>query len=952
MIINEVRLTNQWDFVYQLDLTFSDGIPIVPAKKTFQAKISVPGIWDDFRQNIETLGCEIRVNPDYMPAEYPVCSANIPDASLPYIKGVGWYRKKVEIAEIKNKLAVLHIGGVRLEAWLWVNGHYIGYHLGHSTPFEFSIEKYLKPNSANEIIIAVSNLRNDRSGSAIRGYKGHMGGIYRPICVRFSGEVRVEDIFIQVHQNNLQLHWDVELAGDVTKGGLSLAWAVHDRKTKQIIKEGCLPVSGQRVSWVSSGEHLHYWSDVKPNLYEAEIRIMKSSKLLDVRKQVFGLRSIRRKNTTLYLNDNPVFLRGLTEHCYFPETCTPHTDVVKYRENIGRFKKLGFNWIRFHTWTPPEEYMQAADEMGMMIQVEAPVGYQAEEWIDILKTCRKHPSVVIYCCGNEELLDERKIETLFESAQLCKKLTPDALFNPQEALRGIEYVWNENDIGDDVVKEPFEHNDKRLNRLKEFSDVFGQYSWGYLSYRANQGDWRELTRRMVIYERPCLSHEVGILGTFLDICLEQQYKNTLIGTDLYEKVRNHLEREGVIDQAKVYYQNSCLWAKSLRKNTLENLRLCKYFAGYDYLGAIDYHWHRKGYTCGIMNEFYELKYGETPDEIKKYNGESALLIDHQNCRNLYFGKEFKINAYLSFFGQNQLTNETLNWSLRDIKGTLYADGAIDCCELTNGCVQQLGAISFKVPHLTMPGKLTLQLKLNGAYELENDWHFWCFPEPLSSKMIFSADSKIQAKYSNTSVTFKALSSNEKTWIVSDIDQTVVSHLCDGGNVVLLGTGPFPALPITSQIASAGRSIGNSATVVKKHPVLDVFPHDGFCDWQFFPMFEKGQAIVFNDLAIDFNPIIEVVSTYKRILKQAALFECKVGKGNLLVCSLNLKQDNPAACYLFFSLLNYSACDQIVPQTEVDPCQLKTLLSCKKDMKTDHSIDMGFDLNAQLHTSSP
>ena len=26
--------------------------------------------------------------------------------------------------------------------------------------------------------------------------------------------------------------------------------------------------------------------------------------------------------------------------------------------------------------------------------------------------------------------------------------------------------------------------------------------------------------------------------------------------------------------------------------------------GYDYLGAIDYHWHRTGYQCGVLDAFY------------------------------------------------------------------------------------------------------------------------------------------------------------------------------------------------------------------------------------------------------------------------------------------------------------------------------------------------------------
>ena len=87
--------------------------------------------------------------------------------------------------------------------------------------------------------------------------------------------------------------------------------------------------------------------------------------------------------------------------------------------------------------------MQAADELGMMFQVEPPLGYAMPEWRNILRTCRKHPSVVIYCCGNEEALDEKKIEYLGQCAAELRSTAPDALFNPQKsASRGGIRQWH------------------------------------------------------------------------------------------------------------------------------------------------------------------------------------------------------------------------------------------------------------------------------------------------------------------------------------------------------------------------------------------------------------------------------------------------------------------------------------------------------------------------------
>ena len=69
--------------------------------------------------------------------------------------------------------------------------------------------------------------------------------------------------------------------------------------------------------------------------------------------------------------------------------------------------------------------------------------------------------------------DEDKIEQLRRMATLCRDHTPDALFNPQSALRGAEYYWAPEDMGEDWVQEPYVMNHRRIELLKEFSDAFG-----------------------------------------------------------------------------------------------------------------------------------------------------------------------------------------------------------------------------------------------------------------------------------------------------------------------------------------------------------------------------------------------------------------------------------------------------------------------------------------------
>lgn len=86
----------------------------------------------------------------------------------------------------------------------------------------------------------------------------------------------------------------------------------------------------------------------------------------------FGVRRLTAGKTKIRLNGNAYYLRGACEHGYFPETVHPTHDKKFYVRVIKTLKKLGFNYIRFHTYIPAEEYLQAADELGILVQVECP----------------------------------------------------------------------------------------------------------------------------------------------------------------------------------------------------------------------------------------------------------------------------------------------------------------------------------------------------------------------------------------------------------------------------------------------------------------------------------------------------------------------------------------------------------------------------------------------------
>ena len=918
-----IPLDGDWEFAYTRGAADDGGDLELPGRSWYETSVPVPGYWDDNVGRLELTTFWSRYaqfNPDYREIRLPMGTGKPADASLPFLLGTGWHKTTFAAPEDwAERTVTLRVGGVSLEAWVWLNGQLVRHHIGHLTSFEIPLGDGLVAGGVNELVIAVSNTRLDRVGCSIRGFAGRSGGITRSVELIVTGTRRIADLFVHPDDELQKLTWSAEIQGAAGADADTIAWAIEDTATGALISEGSTPAADRTVRWSSPADGLEPWSDLDPRLYTLRAVLRRDGTELDTVTQSFGMRVLRTDGMGLRLNGTPVFLRGATDHAYFPETTTPPTDVAYYRDALRQLKRIGFNWIRFHTWTPPEECLIAADEIGMLLQVETPNGYRQSDLIDVLRVCRAHPSVVLYCCGNEVPIDDAMLDQLEESAGHVKAWAPEVLFDPMEALHSVEYHLDESDP--EYVAEPHPHHAGRLQRLEQFSDVFAPHG-SIFSYHSLATDTATIDRRLERHNRPCLMHEVGITDSFLDLSLEQRYEGTRTGTALFASARRYLTDKGAIDRAPTYHRNSVRWQQLVLKFALENTRRSSRVAGYDLLGAIDCHWHRSGYGVGIMNEFYELKTGTTEEAVLAYNGESVLLADCGTRRNLRAGEVREVPLHVSVFGAGDVTQGDLDWTLVDDRGTVVDRGRIEVPHASAGAVTSLGALAVRAPEVPDGRRITLEATLtDGRRRIRNSWDFWVFPASVPVP--------------------------PGVRVTDTLDAETVDWVARGGRLVLRGAGPFPSLPTTFQIMSGGRTRGNNATVVADHPALAGFPHDGYCDWQFAPMLDGGAAVVFSDLDVEFDPIVEVVSGYKVVRPQSAVFELAVGCGRIVVCSLNLASD-PGADYLAGLLARWVDSEDFDAAATVSPEEMLQILGNRVQMDEDMSTDEAYDDGGHPH----
>ena len=283
--------------------------------------------------------------------------------------------------------------------------------------------------------------------------------------------------------------------------------------------------------------------------------------------------------------------------------------------------------------------------------------------------------------------------------------------------------------------------------------------------------------------------------------------------------------------------------------------------------------------------------------------------------------------YASLYGGQAVEQALLIWKLMDEENRCLAGGSQVVHGLQNASVNPLGELVITMPEVAQAKHLYLRARLSSEqYELENCWDYWVFPQRKAADI-------------------------EGVRIIHCLDGAAVEALERGERLVLMGSGGLPSLPTTYQIMTGGRPVGNNATVLYDHPILRGFPHQGFCDWQFYSMMQGGEAVVFEEPEIPFVPIAEIVSGYKLIRKQASLFEWQVGEGLLVVCTFRMNESDPAAVYLREQILRYAASETAPAGEKVSPETLRRLIRANRRVEADFSTDEGYDAAGHVKPKS-
>jgi hypothetical protein len=636
------------------------------------------------------------------------------------------------------------------------------------------------------------------------------------------------------------------------------------------------------------------WDEFHPNLYRLELALdaaVDGRKASDRLEATFGLRAVGAKGTQLTINDRPVFLRGTLECCIFPRTGYPPTDPAAWRRIMGICRAHGLNHLRFHSWCPPEAAFQAADELGFYLQVELPTwshnlgkdpprdGFLRRELDRILDVYGNHPSFILMTMGNE--LSGGNDAYMTGLVEHAKSKDPRRLY----ASSTHQYR-----LPVDQFLVTMRANKRLLVR----------------GLRGAGTDW-DFADAIADEKIPLVAHEIGQHCVWPDFDEIARYTGVLKAGN-FELFRERLAERGMLAQARDFLMASGKLQTLCYKEEIEAMMRTPGFGGFQLLDLHDFPGQGTA-LVGILNAFWEQKGYTAPEEFRRFCGPTVPLA-RIGKRLWTSGEVLAARVELAHFGESDLTQCAAEWTLTDDRGQTVGKGSLPAVDVPTGGVTALGGISINLDRIPAPARVTLTVAIPRTSAV-NDWKLWIYPNTAEK------------------------AAGDQVVVAADLDEKTVAALAGGGRVVLLPSlsrirgRPETWAPIfwnSQWFRGRNHSLGLLCDV--KHPALAGFPTDFHSDWQWHDLMNRSVAVDLSDGPAGLRPIVQVVPDWNHPRREALLFECKVGKGRLLVCSADLATDldqRPAARQLRRSLLDYAAGGNFDPAAEMTPDQIRPLL---------------------------
>ena len=328
------------------------------------------------------------------------------------------YRRQFVIPEsMRGMRLFIHFDRIMSGAEVSLNGRVLPKHLGGFLPFEYEVTQLVR-KGGNDLSLEVDSRWLDvpPSGSP-KGAKSIdyllPGGVNGSVSLRAVPEIFIRNVFIRP-MDVLDGKRRLDVICQVDAGERS---ATHVRLEATLLKDGYrLANASESVTLNKNDEeitltlhrlgNIRLWDVERPHLYDVEIVLFVDDKPLHLYKTRVGFREAQFGLNGFFLNGKRLQLFGLNRHEIYPYVGFAASNRTMRRDAEILRHRFNCNMVRCSHYPQSEAFMNACDELGLMVWEETP-GFQyigGEEWQNlVLRDVREmvirdrnHPSVIIW----------------------------------------------------------------------------------------------------------------------------------------------------------------------------------------------------------------------------------------------------------------------------------------------------------------------------------------------------------------------------------------------------------------------------------------------------------------------------------------------------------------------------------------------------------------------------
>ena len=351
---------------------------------------------------------------------------NTVDPKYHYYEGSAWYARRVHYQpQQPGERVFLRVGAANYDTKIFLNGAYLGYHQGGSTPFCLELTAYLQEDNLLQLCV-----NNERFIERLPGRNTdwfNYGGLYRDVEL-----IRLPSSFIQ--QLAIYLVPDGKFSSIKVEVELNQAGqAGADEMVYLEVPE--LDISVKSLVTGGRGEFTvqcqpELWRPENPKLYQCFVTYRE-----DTIEDRVGFRQIETRGTELLLNGEPIFLRGICVHEDDGELGKTTTEA-RIRRMFSDAQELGCNFVRLAHYPHSELAAEIADEVGILLWEELPVYWTIDftntetyrdaenQLLELIKRDVNRASVIIWSIGNENADTDDRLQFMRQLLHAAKKQDP------------------------------------------------------------------------------------------------------------------------------------------------------------------------------------------------------------------------------------------------------------------------------------------------------------------------------------------------------------------------------------------------------------------------------------------------------------------------------------------------------------------------------------------------